>query len=448
MLGAPVVIQPTGRVTAPRRTTSTPAVAFPSRAAVTQSMPRAIDPSQPPNTRPFMPGNPNYRPPPAPAPHVPGGREGPSRPVPNNGTFGWDPFGGHSKPPQLYGQPQSPGGREGVGYNNQRQITNNDPYLAYLYGQGNALFGEQGLQNQYLNDQYNSQTVPRLGLSEADLRADAARQRAAIDSSRARNNVARRANESDAQYAERQLREQLAAFGSQRGFNVQDADFQRQRARSLNQQAAEQFGIGSGRNTFVRGQQDRADRSDATARGAIGSLGYAQDMTESGDNYRLAQRATQLGYDSDKYNIGYGLSQGLLGIDRSNAGLDAQTAAATTARDKAVSAANFSGQLINQLAVDYGVNTQQINGALDRGLDRLGLDAQAAKDALAEAQRVGNAQALAAWNQLFQTALTTTPPTAYKPTIPPPAVYKPPTPPKPPPKLPPKPAPKYNVIRN
>lgn len=314
---------------------------------------------------------------------VPGGRD--SRPTPYV--------------PGVEPAPHSPGGRE-YGSDAAR-----DPYLDYLYGQGSAVFGEQGMQNAYLDSQYNRNVAPGFLLDQQDLQAQYDRNMAGLNGQVARNDITRQGNLANIGFADRGLGDSKLSTGDQRGFNTMDAAQQRMYAAQLSALASRQFGLGNEQNQFAYDQTSRRDRSDATGRGAIGSLGFQQDNQFNQRNLGLANQNNQLGYDSSTTGINNSLTQGLLGIDRSNAGLAAQDRAAQLSRDQKVSDAQLSNQVVDSLAKEYGVTADQLNGALDRGLQRVGLSRQTAIDGLAEAKRQGNAQAVATWNQILAEAL-------------------------------------------
>lgn len=329
-----------------------------------------------------------------------------------------NPYANWQLPYGTQPSPQAPGGRE------YGSTATTDPYLAYLNGQGQAIFGEQGLQNAYADSQFGN-TMAGFGLDRQDAQARYAAQMAGLNGQMARNDITRQGNLANIGFADRGLYGANTALGAQRNFNTMDADQQRAYAAQLGQLASQQFGLGKQQNQFAFDQTARSDRSDATSRGAVGSLGFLQDNQFNSKNLALANSNNQLGYDSSRTNINNSLTQGLLGIDRANAGLDAQGNSAQLSHDQKVSDAQLSNDVVDSLAKEYGVTADQLGGALDRGLQRIGLTQKQATDGLAEAKRQGNAQAVASWTQILQEALgysgqsgAYTPPPAFMPSIP------------------------------
>lgn len=342
-----------------------------------------------------QPAHPIMPPPRAGQPTFPSVNTGPRPfigPMPGAGTY--DRF----LPPG-----QSPTGREGYGTNaNPNGV---DPYLAYLQGQGNAIFGEQGMQNSYLQGQYDRNIAPGFGLDRQDLQANYDRSIAGINNQQARDAITRQGNNNDIGFANRGFDEQQGHVATQRGYNRQDQDLMNMYAAQQGALASRQFGLGNDQNAFAYQQHQRAGLSDAAGRGAIGSYGFGQDRADNMTNLQLSNQNTKLGYDTTTAGINNSLAQGLLGIQRNDTGLDAQTDAGRLSRDRQISNADLSNQTLDQMATEYGVTADQLGGALDRGLQRIGLTQQQAQDGLAEAKRTGNAQATAAWTQIMQEAL-------------------------------------------
>lgn len=311
------------------------------------------------------------------------------------------PYYGNPNPLGPNGQPMGPPAPSAA-----QTAASNNPYFGFANGQIGALFGDQAAQNQYLVDQFNSQTAPRLGLAQGDLQGNYANNSASLQAAVDRNYNNGLQNQNDLFYANQQFGNQQGYFSALRQFNGRDTNLINGQAGNLGQLAQRQFGIGSGRNQLAYDQQARADMSSATGRGAVGSLGYRQDISANTRNRDLSQAGTQLDLDSARNNIKYNQDQGLLGIDRSNASINNQDASSQTAHNKAQSDAQVNQNIIDSLSREYGVNATQLQGAFDRGMKKLGLDASAAQSALAEAQRQGNASAVAAYMQILQQALS------------------------------------------
>lgn len=353
-------------------------------------------PSQPWNPYNTKPGNTTYAPypasakPPAPLPRPSANPSNPRRSAGASGRNTTAPM------------PHSVYGREGSG-GNASAIP--DPYPAYANAAGDAIWNEQAMQNEWLNSQYNSQTVPRLQLDEDEMNANAQAQLAQIDSQIAKNNIQRAANESDAQFAERQLNDALVTLSKNRGFQTADYKLQQGRTRELAAQVSSQWDAAISNNNFRHDQQDRGDRSNATARGAIGSKGFFNDVQDSNTSWVYANDASDRQRDSDNATINYNAAQGEINNSRIMSQYDDQERGAKMTHDQKIAATKFQGQMIDQLAADYQVSAEQVNAALERGFKRLNLDKQKAMDALAEAQRSGNAAAAASWAQLFNEAM-------------------------------------------